>query len=67
MSMTCSVPSGALTKFTGRNQLSVDATISLSLSIRVATNVAPFGVSSRRWTRLPAGLARNACPRNFAG
>src|SRR5438552_1410112 len=47
MSNTCSVPSGAVTKFTGRNQLSVEATNSHFSSIRRAVKVAPRGSSAR--------------------
>ena len=42
------VVEGALTKFTGRNQLSVDATISALPSTRLALKVGPSGVSSSR-------------------
>ena len=48
MSHTCSVPSGAFTKFTARNQVSVEATISCFPSTRDAVKVAPYGFSACR-------------------
>src|SRR5262245_26057433 len=52
---------------TGRNQLSVDAKNSQSVSPRLAVNVAPFGTNLSRWIRLFAGSQINVLPRNASG
>ena len=68
MSRTCSVPSGALTKLTGRNQLSVEATNSDARSIALgAEGDARRGSSRWRWIRLVATSPRKAWPRYSGG
>ena len=51
------MPSGALTKFTGRNQLSDERTNSVFASARSARNVGPVGVELHPVDQVVLGVA----------
>jgi len=62
MSPRYSVPSGALAKKVGRNQISLDARNSRPSFARRAVTPIPFGVRIIRWTKFPAASPTNALP-----